>query len=430
MHNLLTVWNELAVEVRQTAIATPGVLSTLVWYSRQGAYIPPPYDSHQDRVLAALQRLLEEDDHLSRTCVDAQGLARALDAVGLGALANTETAPDLKRLGEDAVDLLFREDYVRRAYFRFYNLDLRTATVSISPLRAFFEEMADRDIPRITGEITPTSTLHLPNTGNAFLVFEDTDADDDVAWWKNRWQDATHLLRVLQYFKYGVVDIDYSIIHFTPEWVNLARRYGIPMWGRPRTDVQDSRYVLGQGEQDKLLRYILGFAQYRSLFEDFSPSLRQAIATAGDYYEGHHSRTKPEDQLIDLSVALEALFSPSDRVELQFRVSQSAALLIGQTADSRMDIANFIREAYRHRSSLVHGGASPFPRNKFTRAELARLGDLVREAILRVSVLYARDRKTREVFLGELERSALNAMGAELLRKRSEVDAFLSESGL
>lgn len=272
--------------------------------------------------------------------------------------------------------------------------------------------------------------MHYPATGNVFLVCEDSGPQEDAAWWAAAWVNAMSLLRVLQYVKYAAIDADYSVLHFSPAWLNQVRRYGIPMWGRPRTDPQVAPYTLTQREEQTVARYLSAVTRYAALLADFSTTLRQAIATAGDYYEGHHRRLSPNDKLVDLSVALEALFSPSEKTELRFRISHSGALPLGSDPNDRKAIAALLKKAYDARSDLVHGGKSPFTSGKFSEEHLARLGDLVRQAIIRFAVLYARGETQRDTSLASIEESMYDPATLEKLRSSTDVDVFLDEQQL
>jgi hypothetical protein len=59
-----------------------------------------------------------------------------------------------------------------------------------------------------------------------------------------------------------VIEVDYSAIHFSPSWLNQVRRYGVTLWGRPRTDVQPHRYTLDKGEDQTLARYLAAAAKF------------------------------------------------------------------------------------------------------------------------------------------------------------------------
>jgi hypothetical protein len=437
VRQIVTSWNDLVLD-----LGTPsdGALARAIWQSEHPP-LPEPYCKYP--LLVLLQQLITVDPHLQATCREPYRLARAFDVIALDQLASRPFGQygdvTLDRIADFLVARLYEDDYARRVYFRFYNLVIEESPLHLPGADGQLDWLDDREIPSITGESTPTNTLHLPNTGNVFLSVSDSGPEGDASWWQSKWREADALLGVLKYVKYAVIEIDYSAIHFSPAWLNQVRRYGIPLWGRPRADVQTQPYVLARGEERTVARYLAALVKFKPLFENLQPTLRRAIYTAGEYYEGHHKRTKQEDQLIDLVIALEALFSPSEKVELGFRISHRAALLLGNDAEQRRELARFFRRVYNGRSVIVHEGKSPFVAKVKTRkhtqpllsvGDLGRAGDLVRQAILRLSILYARGHHDRESALQHIEDSGYDPMTLAKLRQDTEADRFLTEQEL
>jgi hypothetical protein len=151
---------------------------------------------------------------------------------------------------------LYEDDYDRRMYFRLYNVEIPESPFDLPGGSARLERLEDWQICEVTGETTITSTLHLAKTGNVFLVTSESNADDDITWGRARWEEASALLGVLKYLRYGIVEIDYSAILFSPAWLNNVRRYGIPLWGRPRTDIQIEHYILRREDEHLVGRYL------------------------------------------------------------------------------------------------------------------------------------------------------------------------------
>lgn len=442
IYQVVAAWNTLVLDLRAPATGDSfgSLLSRAVWLWQNRQPVPAPYD--KCAVIPLLNDLLSIDSHLSATCRDARSLARALDVILLERLADSSRAPGgevtLDQITDFLVGALFEEDYARRVYFRLYNLEVAESPLRLPGVNGQLERLEAWQIPAITGEATPTSTLHLPDTGNVFLITTDSGSDEDRQWWQARWQDATALAVMLKYLKYAVIEVDYSAIHFSPDWLNQVRRYGVALWGRPRTDVQTLRYALAKDEERTLARFLAAGVKFQSLLDDLKPPLRRALATAGDYYEGHHRRTSSEDQLIDLTIALEALFSPTEATELRFRISHRTALLIGRNPEERRSLLRFLRKIYDARSALVHEGKSPFAAKEgrgqnapdLTPDDVQRFADLVRQAILRLGVWYARERPTRDQALGHIEDCAYDPSALDGLRQKTDIDAFLDEQGL
>lgn len=89
------------------------------------------------------------------------------------------------------------------------------------------------------------------------------------------------------------------------------------------------------------------------------------------------------DQLIDLRIALEALYLTGDmQGELSFRLATHVAWHLGENADERLEYQTIIRRAYDLASGVIHGRAK-----KFTGKEkelLATAQDLCRRGIVKV----------------------------------------------
>jgi hypothetical protein len=443
LREIVGLWNDLVGDLRaQEPDAAGGrVLSRAVALWREGRPTLAPYDKYP--VVEPLNALLTADGHLTASCRDARTLAAALDFLTLEQLSDPPFAPSggmpLDPITDFLVSRLYEDDYDRRMYFRLYNVEIAESPFNLPGTQVRLERLEDWQISGLTGETTITSTLHIANTGNVFLVMGESGPDDDMAWGRARWDEASALLGVLKYLKYGIVEIDYSAILFSPPWLNHVRRYGIPLWGRPRTDVEPHRYTLRRDEEQTVARYLGALLHFRPRLANLQPTLRRAIATAGDYYEGHHRRAKLEDRLIDVAIALEALFSPKEKTELRFRISHRAALLLGRDAAERQEIGRFLRTIYDGRSALVHEGASPFtPRQmkgkekpaRLSSDDLRRAGDLVRQAILRLAVLYLRGEQDRENALRRIENGAYDSVTLEALRRESDLETFLASQDL
>jgi len=59
--------------------------------------------------------------------------------------------------------------------------------------------------------------------------------------------------------------------------------------------------------------------------------------------------------LIAMAIGFEALFSPSDQAELNFRICQTAAQFLGQNPVERQQIFSGLKKMYKRRSEIVHG---------------------------------------------------------------------------
>ncbi|MGH9496237.1 MAG: hypothetical protein ACRD3B_14655, partial [Candidatus Sulfotelmatobacter sp.] len=160
-------------------------------------------------------------------------------------------------------------------------------------------------------------------------------------------------------------------------------------------------------------------------------TLRQAGLRAAEYFELNHSQEKPTDRLISLAIALEALFSPDDKGEFTFRISQSLSQLVGTTTEQRADIFQGTKKFYSRRSQLVHGqyDVDAYLQGDFvTHQECDRWASPIRRAILRFLVLYLRGRNNRADILNELSLAALNIEAAERIRVDSDLARLIHQA--
>jgi len=73
-----------------------------------------------------------------------------------------------------------------------------------------------------------------------------------------------------------------------------------------------------------------------------------------------YERERPEDRLIDLWVALEALFlGPEQQQELSYRAALRVAYYLEQPGPTRQALYNQVKRSYSHRSRVVHGHPPP-----------------------------------------------------------------------
>jgi len=93
-------------------------------------------------------------------------------------------------------------------------------------------------------------------------------------------------------------------------------------------------------------------------------------------------RAKPEDVVIDLCIALEALLN-DDPGSLSYKLGMRAAILVGNTPDEKRHIVDLISDAYSFRSAFVHGNSSS-KRSQKLRLSLAELSQELLETFQRI----------------------------------------------
>jgi hypothetical protein len=388
-----------------------------------------PYE--RERLKTRLEELLILDEHLRLTCLTPWSLARAFDRLALNSIAPEETETRTTAAPDDAVVAhlmarLFEAPYSRLALMHLYNLRI-DSKVELPDLNAEIATIPEDEIPLITGEATFTSTLHPSHIGNTFLGFKDSGNEPDGQWMDKKWSEAWQFVQTLKYVKYGIVDLDYGGIYFSPPWVNEIRRHGIYIWGRPRADPQPTLYHLQESDLGKLYTYMKAAKSLGPDYYNSPTQLRKSITLAGDYFESHHTRAKQTDQLIDLIIALEALLSPENQGELTFRMSQGMAVLLAANATERTEIFQFVKRMYNRRSDLMHGRGNPAGGELVTAEEIAKLGNYLRLCILRFLVLHFRGAQTRRAVHDEIVLATLDAEKTAQLQDRSNFEKFLAE---
>jgi hypothetical protein len=443
LRNVLDAWREMVEDYQRApneALEPTGALSVAVHLLDN----PPPagaetrelFESVEASSLARrnirslLTVLLQSDPHITTTCRTTWELASALQMLALDAIARSaglgRDVPTTEIVAASLMTRLFEADYRRGAFFHVYNIDLPDGPMALPIPGWGLVRMSSEEVALVSNEPTTSSRLYHPNTGNAFIRHVDGGTGDDWAWLRQRWNDASNVVRVLRYLKYGIVDLDWAALHYDPGWVNEVRKYGVSLVGRPRLDVQPTRFTMDEAERVRFGRYLSFYLRHLDEIDDMTSPLRKATSVAGDYYEFHHTRLRPEDRLIDLVISLEALFSEG-REEISFRVSQRGAFLAGADAEQRRRIFKLLRRAYTARSGLVHGGDSPFATRKFTEQDLALVGEEVRIAILRLLTLHMRQHRNRNDVLAWIDDCALDPGRQDRLLKDSDFERYLME---
>jgi hypothetical protein len=111
-----------------------------------------------------------------------------------------------------------------------------------------------------------------------------------------------------------------------------------------------------------------------------APKLNDRQRIALRRFEMAYEREAAEDRLIDCWVALEALFSPSDRGELRHRIALRAAYFIASSPEERERTYTALRDCYDTRSDIIHGSK---PRQD-VRAAAAAVEDYLRGALRKI----------------------------------------------
>ena len=387
-----------------------------------------------------LDGLLQEDRHLKSCCTDALTLARYLNdfvaqATGFYNLGVVKSRHDdlYVRTLDEFMSRTYEREFARLTYSHLYNFSAELASAEVGSLR--IERLTARAISALIGEGTPSSFLNPTGAGDFFLVEECHDPDPDMADRvidaHLRAQDAT---RVMQYFKDGVVYVDYSIPHFSPEWVNDLRKHGVFFVGQPhRLSYRggEAPYHLNREELGRLREWLAVYdsPEITRKLDDQRNKPRQSLMRAGDYFEGSHARLKAVDKLPDLAIALESLFAPNEKSEFNYRIAQSVAQLIGETPDERKQVFKAAKDLYDRRSKLLHGAydVDAYSEGRFvTDEEIERWSSIVRRATLHVLTLYLQGWNNRDDLLKAIVDAALDSSVAEGLRRESDLTTLIN----
>ena len=255
----------------------------------------------------------------------------------------------------------------------------------------------------------------------------------DFEWLDRQRKKDAFFTQVLQYFKDGVVHLGYSVPVFSPTWAGEVRQSGLFFLGEIRRNAYENgnkRYRIAGPEKARLEMWWRAATKrkVRDALHNTKSKLRQAIYRAGEYYESSHRRSDPIDRLISIAIGFESLFSPGDKGELRFRISQSAAQFLGRDAAERLRIFEGVRDMYDRRSKVVHGtyDIEKYNERKFvTSEELDSWAAYLRLALVGFLALYLGGEKEREPILGRIEKINFDESERPKLQKDSNIEALL-----
>lgn len=401
-----------------------------------------------EAIARELKEIRENDLHLSQCCPTLLHLARHFsfnflhEAVTLSEAGAEPNA--IGQLYEKFVRMTYDQGPFRRAAFtHIFNLEIEGKEALIGGMKIIrlnpdFKSDLLREV-----EVRPYAHpyLHPAGMGDCFIYVNEPPSEmNDDSWLQDKQREAARLVMLLQYFKDGVVHLGYTVPRFYPEWTNQVRREGLFFIGQPRREPHahgGALYKIEQNEYAALSRYMTAFLtpEVLQLVNDTANktnNLRQATLRAGEYYEKSHTTAELPERLVYIAIAIEALFSPSNKEQLKFRIAQSAAQFLGESPEAKKLIFKDVQDFYDRRSSLVHGGysvADYYDGNFVKPEEIERWSSLARRAILGFFILALRGEKDRKTILATLEAAAFDQSTAEPLRVRASVESYLTEKG-
>ena len=104
-------------------------------------------------------------------------------------------------------------------------------------------------------------------------------------------------------------------------------------------------------DDSTLERFVEFFNGYWSVLEETPQSLRTALNRFNSSYE----RRTLSDRLIDLVIALEALFGDGESSSITYKVAMRCACWLKQPGSGRQKTFRDVRKSYAYRSKVVHG---------------------------------------------------------------------------
>jgi hypothetical protein len=392
-----------------------------------------------ETIVAELRNILDKDQHLAECCLSPLRLAQYLGSSIVGRVAAGKRGGD----SEDKFDLAYEEfetsTYRQGAFKRIvlshlFNFEMEGNSATIADVR--IERLTPDTIPRMIGEPGFQAFLHPSRAGDCFIVAEDgASAVADIEWMRTQRDKAVLFGNLLQFYKDGVVHVGYSAIYFSPEWVNQIRKPPLFFLGAPRQVPYRNgtrRWTLMTPDREELMRWwtLMKTPKIAAALENKSGKLREAVYRGGSYFDESHQKISCIERLIALAIALESLFSPSDKENLSFRISQSVAQFIGTEPAERVHIFESLRAMYSKRSKLFHGtyDVKKYDEGTFvTDDEISEWSSYIRRSLLGFLTLHFRGETSRDNVLGMIEQTNLDSVKGEELRKKADVRILVNE---
>lgn len=439
----------LSVEARSTPLSTHllslSILSVDKEDPKYGDEMIKPYreafyKNHDDvknaeAALDILHKILESDSHLNICCDRPFNLAYTLDEYFLKYIYQLSTLGI--KINDEQFDIMFKElllilyqdVYSRNALYHLYNFEHPEKELKIEDFSII--ELPVNFIPRILGEQGSISQFHIPGIGNHFIQYTDNESPDEYpTWLDNKLIEARGILALLQLLKDDIIDIDYYTIYFTPNFVNQIWRFGNYYNGDIKRTTRNSKYILSSDDFETLLKYRKIQTKYAEKFKNPNSELGKVLTLAERHFANFHSKEIIIEQLLELIISLEFLYSPEDRTELTHRIRQYAAIFIGNQMDSK-DVYQFLNHMLRKRGALVHGGydISEVDEGRFINDdEIIKLASIVRKSLQHFIVLYLRGESSRQRVHEMIQDAAFHTDKAEELRDAIDVNKFLEEN--
>ncbi len=397
----------------------------------------------QEVLKSRLEDILDNDEMLAKCCGDYERLAHALDTLFFGplpdALYHESTTLFGFGLGPNALDEELDElgkkiyeqgPFIKTAYFHLFNVNVVPRISHPDPawrVEQFSpEQMKDILEPAAYSEFLRSHcnlAFAISNESSGFNVESLSD------WLTRRWWEAAEFRKALQLAHEGTVDIDYVIAGYNPPWVNRIQGGGIFQMGTPRKDAVPSGLycLLTPSDSEDISKIWRVVRQYVATSHEDQSRLKRAIGIAAEFFEESHRKASRIERFANLMIALEGLYTPSDKAELTLRVSQTCALFVAgpHAYQEPLSIYKFLKTMFDRRGNLFHGNYdvnSLSPETFISDEELQRLYAIVRKSIVGFMCLYLRGERQLDKIRQTLEVAILDPEERETLLERAQLE--------
>lgn len=393
----------------------------------------------KEKIISELQEILEEDSHLSKCCVTADRLAMWLDRfISETFRVTSGELPDDAKFDEffnEFSEITYKESFRATVYSHVFNFTCEKDILDFGDLQIQKLDLSQRF--KALGDHSTLSFLHPhDNIGEYFIVSNTTELiEDDWKWQINERIKAEDFARLFQYFKDGVIHINYSAVHFHPEWVNPIRHGGVFFSGLQRRfphEQGEKMYSINEGEYHELIEWLSLYKlpEVEGKFDletDKKNALGKKIELAGIYFEASHTHHELVRKLIDLAIALELIFHPHNKDEISFQLSQLGAQLLGTNPTEKKEIFKDIKLMYTKRSDVFHGNQEQQEKKPVTLEEIERWSSLIRNSLLKLITLYIRNRDNHKGVIQQIRDSLFDPEELKKLEQESDISILIKE---
>jgi len=208
--------------------------------------------------------------------------------------------------------------------------DLKLRKISEFEFKTFTKLDEYPNLPVVYKELTDVATIKITK--------EDMFSGYDVA--KDRFQ-----ILLEAFLLYSDGNPQFGTIHrnVNNPWIRISNNY--------ERDVIKQKTLLFKNKNYKKILDI-----FNSLMQiDFSKKENKFLDIAIRRFSSALARTDPIDQVIDLTISLEALYAPGNKGEITTKLSTRLATLTAKNEEEREDYWLFTKKMYGLRSGIVHG---------------------------------------------------------------------------